>query len=215
MIRIVLADDHLLFRSMLEEMLKRDEDLEVVASCADGNAALESCQKQQPDLVILDIGMPEKGGIEALREIKSRYPQMKAVMLTTFEDDANIKAAIRLGADGYLIKDMKPEILIMSLKCIYNNMVLFNRGAYALLKAAVADDEATENKTVQIENMIFNPIDIKIMQLIVRGKTNRDIGLALNYSEGTIKNKISKLLSITGFSDRTELSVFTINNGLV
>jgi DNA-binding NarL/FixJ family response regulator len=215
MIRILLADDHLLFRSMLEEMLKRDGGLEVVASCGDGDAVLDSCLRQKPDIALLDIGMPGKGGIEALKEIKDSYPQIKVVMLTTFEDDENIRSAVRLGADGYLIKDMKPEILIMSLKCIYNNMVLFHKGAYQLLQSAVTDAHSTKDKKVQIDNMVFDAVDIKIMQLIVQGKSNRDIGNVLNYSEGTIKNKISKLLSMTGFNDRTELSVFAINHQIV
>lgn len=215
MIRILLADDHLLFRSMLEEMLKRDDELEIVASCADGDDVLESCKIQKPDIAILDIGMPGKGGIEALREIKSHYSGIKVVMLTTFEDDENIKSAVELGADGYLIKDMKPETLIMSLKCIHNHMVLFHKSAYQLLQTAVSEVHGTKNKKVQIDYMVFDAVDIKIMQLIVQGKSNREIGTALNYSEGTIKNKISKLLSLTGFSDRTELSVFAIHHELV
>ncbi len=215
MIHILIADDHLLFRSMLEEMLKRDNELEIVASCADGNSVMQSCQKLKPDIALLDIGMPGKGGIEALKEMKEIYPEMKVVMLTTFEDDENIKSAIELGADGYLIKDMKPEILIMSLKCIYHNMVLFHRSVYGLLRTSVLDIQSDKNKKIQIENMFFDAIDIKIMQLIVMGKSNRDIGIALNYSEGTIKNKITKLLSQTGFSNRTELSVFAINHNFV
>lgn len=220
MIHILLADDHLLFRSMLEEMLKRDNELEIVASCADGNAILDECNKWQPDIALLDIGMPGKGGLEVLKEIKEikeNYPQMKVVMLTTFEDVEKMKTAALHGADGYLIKDMKPETLIMSLKCIYNNMVLFQKGIFEFLQEAVSDSDAhtTKNQKVQIQDMVFDATDIKIMQLIVQGKSNREIGGLLNYSEGTIKNKISRLLSITNFSDRTELSVFAINQGIV
>lgn len=215
MIRILIADDHLLFRSMLEEMLKRDGALEVVASCADGDEVLKNCHMKKPDIALLDIGMPGKGGIEALKEIKDKWSPIKVVMLTTFEDDENIKSAVQLGADGYLIKDMKPEILIMSLKCIHHNMVLFHRGAYGFLRSSVSDICNEKNKKVQIDNMFFDAVDIKIMQLIVQGKSNRDIGLALNYSEGTIKNKVTRLLSQTGFCNRTELSVFAINHELV
>lgn len=215
MIRILIADDHLLFRSMLEEMLKRDGDLKIVASCADGDEVLQNCSMEKPDIALLDIGMPGKGGIEALKEIKTKWPQIKVIMLTTFEDNENIKSAVNLGADGYLIKDMKPEILIMSLKCIYHNMVLFHKGVYNVLHSAVLDACCEKDKKVEIDNMLFDAVDIKIMQLIVQGKSNRDIGLALNYSEGTIKNKVTKLLSQTGFSNRTELSVFAINHQLV
>lgn len=215
MIRILVADDHLLFRSMLEEMLRRDDDFEIIASCSNGLDVLRCCREQTLDIALLDIGMPGKGGIEVLKDIKESFPKVKAVMLTTFEDDENIKLAVQLGADGYLIKDMMPETLIMSIKCIYNNMILFHKGAYKLLQTAVTDVHGTKGKKVTIDNMVFDTVDIRIFQLIVQGKSNKEIGAILSYSEGTIKNKISKLLSVTGFSDRTELSVFAINHAMV
>lgn len=215
MISVIIADDHLLFRSMLEEMLKRDEEIEIAASCSNGDEVLQYCRKKGSDIVLLDIGMPGKGGIQTLKELKEQYPQIKVAMLTTFEDDENIKAAVQLGADGYLIKDMTPETLIMSLKCICNNMVLFHKGAYRLLQSAVLAAHGAVDRKIKIDHMVFDAVDIKIMQLIVQGKSNREIGAVLNYSEGTIKNKISKILSVTGFSDRTELSVFAINNAIV
>jgi len=215
MIRILVADDHLLFRSMLEEMLKKDDEFDIVASCSNGHEALACCKEKATDIALLDIGMPGKNGIEALKDIKESCPELKVVMLTTFEDDENIKLAVQLGADGYLIKDMKPETLIMSLKCIHSNMVVFHKGAYKLLQTAIVDPQETKNRKITVDNMVFDAIDIKILQLIVQGKSNKEIGTILSYSEGTIKNKISKLLSITGFSDRTELSVFAINQGIV
>lgn len=215
MIRILVADDHLLFRSMLEEMLRRDDGFEIIASCSNGLEVLRCCREQTLDIALLDIGMPGKGGIEVLKDIKESFPKVKAVMLTTFEDDENIKLAVQLGADGYLIKDMMPETLIMSIKCIYNNMILFHKGAYKLLQTAITDAHGTKSRKVTIDNMVFDATDIRILQLIVQGKSNKEIGAILSYSEGTIKNKISKLLSVTGFSDRTELSVFAINHAIV
>ncbi len=215
MIRLLLADDHLLFRSMLEEMLSRDSEIEIVKTCADGESVVVSCGQVKPDIVLMDIGMPGKGGIEALKEIKASCPEVKVVMLTTFEDDENIKKAIRYGADGYLIKDMHPEVLIMSLKCIYQGMVIFHQGVYNLLQTAVCNTFLEVEKRVQIDDMVFDAMDIKIIKLIVQGKSNRDIGHHLNYSEGTIKNKITKLLAVTGLSDRTELSVFAVKHEIV
>lgn len=215
MIRLVMADDHLLFRSMLEEMLKRDDEMEIVASYADGCAALEGCKTYRPDIALLDIGMPGKNGIEVLKEIKGCCPQIKVVILTTFENEEQMKLAIQNGADGYLIKDMKPETLIMSLKCVYNNMVLFHNSIHGILQSYVPENQNIKSHKVQVDDMVFDGVDIKIMQMIVQGKSNRDIGLALNYSEGTIKNKVSRMLALTGYSDRTELSVFAINQDLV
>lgn len=217
MIRILVADDHLLFRAMLEEMLQRDNGFEITASCSNGNEVLDCCRNKPIDITLLDIGMPGKSGIDVLKDIKEQFPNIKVVMLTTFEDEENIKKAVHLGADGYLIKDMMPETLIMSLKCIHNNMVLFHKGAYKLLQTAVIDSQShtAKDKKITIDNMVFDTVEIRILQLIVQGKSNKEIGSILSYSEGTIKNKISKLLSVTGFSDRTELSVFAINHGVV
>ncbi len=215
MIRILLADDHLLFRTMLEEMIKKDSELKVIASCSNGVEVIKFCEKVTPDIVLLDIGMPEKNGIEVLKELKEKSSDIKVVMLTTFEDDENINMAIQLGADGYFIKDMRPDTLILSLKCIDQNMVIFHKGAYKLLQNAVCDSRGLIQKKVQINDMIFDATDLRILQLIVQGRTNKEIGMIMNYSEGTIKNKISKLLSMTRFSDRTELSVFAINQSLV
>lgn len=215
MIHLLIADDHLLFRSMLEEMLRRDGLLVIDASCSNGEEAVSCCRRLRPDIALLDIGMPGKSGIEALREIKESCPETRVVMLTTFEDDENIKSALQYGADGYLIKDMTPETLTMSLKCIHSNMVLFHRGAYKLLQSAVLNAAAGRDRRLKIDNMVFDAVDIRIMQLIVQGKSNREIGADLNYSEGTIKNRISRLLAVTGFSDRTEISVFAINNSIV
>ena len=213
MIRVLLADDHTLFRSMLEEMLMRDNGLTVVASCSNGEEAISCCRSSSPDITLLDIGMSGIGGIKALEAIKENCPQTKVAMLTTFEDSENIKKALLLGADGYLIKDMEPEILVMSIKCINAGMVMFHHEAYNHLKTAVSA-ESQENR-VRVGKMVFDGVEINIMRLIVQGKSNKDIGAALNYSEGTIKNKVSKILANAGLTDRVELSVFAINNGIV
>ncbi len=130
MVRIIIADDQLLFRTMLAEMLKKDAEIEIAAECGNGEETLAACFKLMPDMVLLDIGMPNKGGIEVLRELKAVLPDVRIVMLTTFEDDENIKTAVLLGAHGYLIKELTPDALIMAIKSIHNDMILFHRGAY-------------------------------------------------------------------------------------
>ncbi len=133
MIRVMVADDQMLFRTMLEEMLRKDAEIEIVASAASGREAVILALQHKPDVVLLDIQMPEKNGVEALKEIKAALPDTKVVMLTTFEDVENITASCHLGADGYLVKDMKPNILLMAIKCIYHDIVLFHRGAYSII----------------------------------------------------------------------------------
>jgi len=215
MIRIIIADDQLLFRSMLEEMLKKDDQIEIVASCATGEEALESSLKYQPDVVLLDIGMPKKGGIEALKEIKAALPKTKVAMLTTFEDEESIRSAVLLGADGYLIKELMPDELILAIKSIHRDMILFHSSVYGMLQSALNMAQKPREKKCEIGDLVFDTTEISIMKLIAAGKSNKDIAGILNYSEGTIKNKVSKILSVTGLSDRTELTVFAINNQII
>lgn len=215
MIRILIADDQLLFRSMLNEMLTKDAEIEIVASCSNGEEAVADCIRYKPDIALLDIGMPNIGGINALREIKTTLPCTKVVMLTTFEDEESIIAALQLGADGYLVKEMTPSALIMAVKCINNGMILFHSGIYRVLQSALELSRNTREQKREIGDIVFDMADISIMKLIVQGKSNKDIAVLLNYSEGTIKNKISKMLSATGLSDRTGLSVFAINNDII
>jgi DNA-binding NarL/FixJ family response regulator len=215
MIRLIIADDQLLFRSMLEEMLEKDAEIEIAASCSNGGEAVSQALKLKPDVILLDIQMPNKGGIEALKEIKSSLPDTKVAMLTTFENDENIKSACLLGADGYLLKELKPDILLMAVKCIYHDIVLFHRGVYTtLLSSGPLQSKAAEQR-FEFGSLVFDSVDISIMKLISLGKSNRDIAAALNYSEGTIKNRVSKILSTTGLSDRTEISVFAIKNQII
>ena len=146
MIRVLIADDQLLFRSMLKEMLTKDSEIEIVASCANGEEAVAECLRHKPDIALLDIEMPYKGGIEALSEIKEILPNTKVAILTTFEGDENIKTAITLGADGYLIKEMTPNALILAVKSIYNNMFLLHRGALETLQDALLFSQKSKDR---------------------------------------------------------------------
>ncbi|WHH61344.1 response regulator transcription factor [Petroclostridium sp. X23] len=215
MIKVLIADDQLLFRVMLEEMLKKDKDIEIVASCAGGEEAVKLSQLNKPDIVLLDIQMPDKTGVEALKDIKTHLPDTKVVMLTTFEDIENISAAYQLRADAYLVKDIKPDILIMAIKCIYNDIVLFHGSVFSAMVSSKMMLFQNTNDRVEIGDIVFDSVDVAIMKQIAEGKTNKDIARLLNYSEGTIKNRVSRILSTTGLSDRTEISVFAIKNQII
>lgn len=215
MIRVLVADDQLLFRSMLEEMLRKDVEIEIVASAANGSETVKLALQHKPDVVLLDIEMPEKNGVEALKEIKAALPSTKVAILTTFEDLDNIRTSCHLGADGYLVKDMKPNILLMAIKCLYHDIVLFHRSAYSAIISSKGLLPLTSTDRIEFGDMVFDHIDISIMKQIASGKTNKDIAQMLSYSEGTIKNRVSRILSVTGLSDRTGISIFAIKNQLI
>lgn len=213
--RLLVADDQLLFRTMLEEMLKKDKDIDIIASASNGKEAVDLTKKYKPDMVLLDLQMPVKTGIEALVEIKASLPDTKVIILTTFEDSKNISAACCSGADGYLVKDMKPEALSLAVKCLQYDMVVFHKAVYETLSEHNTLGLRHSSERVEINDCVFDAIDLAIIRMIVEGKTNREIASSMNYSEGTIKNRVSKILSMTGLLDRTQVSVFAIKNQIV
>jgi DNA-binding NarL/FixJ family response regulator len=215
MIKILVADDQQLFRSMLVDMLTKDPDIEVVAFADNGQEAIQLALKHHPDVLLLDIQMPIMSGVDALTDLKSQLPDAKFIMLTTFENPQNISTACSLGADGYLVKDMKPQALILAVKCVYYDMVLFHRSAYNTMLETKNIHFKDSLECMKINDQLFNGTDLQIIRLIVEGKTNREIAQILNYSQGTIKNRVSKILSMTGLSDRSRLSVFAVTHQIV
>jgi len=214
-VKIVIADDQQLFREMLREMLELDPEFTVVAACSNGQEAVDAIKVYQPDLVVLDIGMPIVNGIDALTSIKLNYPDVKVCLLTTFEDDEKIRQALIAGADGYIVKDLKPKALQLALKCILEGMVVFQKGVHQQMLHRGVVGQRTMEKRYEVEGIIFDSIDIAIIKRIASGCSNRDIAHFMNYSEGTIKNRVSKLLAMTGLADRTEISVFAVKNQLI
>lgn len=216
MIQVLLVDDQALFRLMLEEVLKSDTEIEVVDLASDGEMAVLLAIQHQPDIVLMDMQMPKKNGVEALAEIKKEVPRSKVIMLTTFEDSESITAAYLAGADGYLVKDIKPDILKMSIKCIYHNLAVIHQSAYQYLKQDYSHQyNKNAQKEIRIGDMILTGMDIEIIKLIAAGRSNKDIAARLNYSEGTIKNKITNILNLSGLTDRTQVAVFAIKNSII
>lgn len=215
MIRILIADDQTLFRSMLEVIIRSELEFELVASAANGKEALEMALLHKPDVAILDVQMPELSGIEVLYALKKQIPQTKVAILTTFEEVESITAASGAGMDGYLIKDMKPEVLIMAIKCIYHDLVLMHQGAFNVLCPEKGTYTQHSQEKVKFGDLTFDRTDLMIIKQIAEGRANKEIAKILNYSEGTIKNKVSNILSMTGLPDRGQIALFAIKNSII
>ncbi|PKM93224.1 MAG: DNA-binding response regulator [Firmicutes bacterium HGW-Firmicutes-1] len=215
MIKVLIADDQTLFRTMLETVLASDNEIEVIGTAANGMDAVQLALKYKPDIVLLDIQMPQKNGIEALGDIKEKLPKSKIIMLTTFENVESIIASANAGADGYLLKNMKPDILIMAIKCVYNGIVMIHKESYDIIFASKSGAHTKNEGRIEFGDISFDRTDIRIMAQVADGRTNKEIAQILNYSEGTIKNRISNILSITGLSDRTQISVFALKNNII
>ena len=216
MVKIAIADDQVLFRDMLSIILTQDHTFEVIGSAGDGNEILQLCDEEKPDIVLLDVNMPVADGIFALLKIKEKYPHMKVIMLTTFEEEDYLLNACTNAADGYLLKDTKPETLINTIKCVNDGLFVMHRSVQQCMVKQLAKALQTEKITeIADERFDFDPIDLKILKLLSLGKSNAEIAQSLNYSEGTIKNRISRMLDITELKDRTQLAIFALQNGII
>lgn len=212
MIRVILVDDQIILRDSLKQIMEQDEEIKVVDLAANGMEALEVSKKHNPDVVVMDIRMPEVDGIEGVKLIKKELPNVKILMLTTFVDEENIYDALNYGADGYILKDIKPEELILAIKNVYKNMVTLNKDVYK----SIINNSKTEDK-IWIKNREFNltPRELSIVNLIVDGKNNKEIASELFLTEGTVKNIVTGILDKVNLRDRTQLAIFAIKNKLV
>ncbi len=216
MIKVMCVDDQVLLRESLIFMLERDSDIEVVDGGNDGLEAVENCRKYRPDVVLMDIRMPNMDGIEATKRIKDECEGTKVIILTTFEDKASIFKAIEYNADGYIVKDIRPEELMLAVRSVHNNMFVMHNSVISVVKGELGDTSFADNTVGTLEmDISLSKMEIKIIRLMVDGKSNKEIANALNFTEGTIKNKVSKLLGKLNLKDRTQVAVYAIKHNIL
>lgn len=216
MVKIAIADDQVLFREMLDIILTQDPMFEVVGSASDGNEILQLCSEKKPNIVLLDVKMPGADGIYALLKIKENYPQIKVIMLTTFEEEDYIFKACTNAADGYILKDTKPEALINTVKCVNDGLFVMHKSVQQYIERQLTKAAKSEERFEVIEERFdFDPIDLSILKLLSMGQNNAQIAQSIKYSEGTVKNRISRMLDITTLKDRTQLAIFALQNSII
>lgn len=212
MIQLFIADDQTLFRDLLKRLISESEDFSVIGEASNSEEVYKYIGNQEPDMLLLDIRMPGTNGIEVLKEIKKTYPKIKVVMLTSFEDYITIKEALDFGADGYVTKDIHENLLLKILSCIANNYFVMDQSMHQMFYKHYKN---TKEVFYNHEGIQLNTSDIAIIKMIAEGKTNKEIGIILNYTEGTIKNKVSSILSRTDLKDRTQLILFALKNSII
>lgn len=216
MIRIAIADDQPMFRNMLVYILEQEQTFNVIGSAGDGEAVVQLCRELNPDLVLLDVKMPDCDGISALLRIKEYNPNIKVIMLTTFEEDEYIYKSCSNAADGYIVKDTKPEVLINVIKCVSEGLFVMHSSVKKfMITQMLKASESYGMKLCQNDNMVLDTVDLMIVRYLSIGKNNSEIAQLINYSEGTVKNRISRMLAMTGAKDRTQLAIFALHNGIV
>lgn len=209
MIKVVIADDVQILRQGLKAILEQDADIRVTGLAADGREAWQLARAQQPDVVLMDMRMPEYNGSYGISRIKEEFPDMRVLVLTTFDDRETVDAAIASGADGYILKEMEDEKVIQSVKAVCAGIRVFGGSVFDEMRKQLT---APIPKSALADTLTARERDI--IRLVARGMDNREIAGELFLAEGTIRNNISRLLEKLKLKDRTQMAVFAVKNDL-
>lgn len=212
-IKVLIADDIMILRQGLKAVLEQDEGLQVVALAENGKEAAEKTVVYQPDVVLMDMRMPDYDGAYGIAGIKERCPGVRVLVLTTFDDDETIERALQSGADGYILKEMEDEKVIAAVRGVYSGMSVFGDGVYGYMRGRMGQT-ASPGQEAQYTAGDFTEREREVMQLVAQGYDNKEIAARLYLAEGTVRNRISQLLEKLQLKDRTQLAVFVVKYGL-
>lgn len=209
-IRILIADDHPVVREGLFAMLSRESDFEVVGEARDGVEAVNKAKELSPEVVLMDLRMPELDGVEAMNQIKSAKPNTKFIILTTYSDDEYIFRGIEAGARGYLLKDAPREELFKAIRAVH-------RGE-SLIQPVVASkvlDRLTELSRRAPSGEELSERELEVLRLMAKGAANKEIGVELSIAQSTVKTHISTIFQKLGVNDRTGAVTEALKKGII
>jgi two-component system, NarL family, response regulator DegU len=218
---IVIIDDHQLFREGVKRILEFEPSFNVVAEGDDGSEAINLVESHEPDVVLMDINMPETNGVEATRELMNRYPDTKVIILSIHDDENYVNHALKTGALGYLLKEMDSEALVDAVKVVAEGgsyvhpKVTHNLVAEYKRLANAQNSGGFQQSEVRRPLHLLTRRECEVLQMLADGKSNRGIGEALYISEKTVKNHVSNILQKMNVNDRTQAVVTAIKNGWV
>jgi DNA-binding NarL/FixJ family response regulator len=214
MLRVLLVDDHILFRKGVASLLSGRQDIEVVGEAGDGLQAMASARETVPDVILMDIGMPECSGLEATRLIKREMPHVKIIMLTVSDDDRDLFAAIKNGADGYLLKNLEPHQFFDMLEGLRRGEVpMSGLMATKILQEFRQPDQSLAQPSQTRDEL--TPREIEVLELVVGGSTNKEIAEALSITENTVKIHLRNILEKLHLHNRIQAAVYAVRQGLV
>ncbi|MGN0429973.1 MAG: response regulator [Acetatifactor sp.] len=212
-IKVLIADDIMILRQGLKAVLEQDEELEVVALAQNGKEAFEKCRVYRPDVVLMDMRMPDYDGAFGIRAIKEQCPDIRVLVLTTFDDEETIQKAVESGADGYILKEMEDAKVIASVKTVYSGINVFGSGVYQVMKGRMNSAAPRVSASADTENAL-TPRETDIIRLVAQGYDNKEIASKLYLAEGTVRNQVSRLLEKLSLKDRTQLAIYAVKHGL-
>ena len=204
MIRVLLVDDHIMIRSGLERLLEQTEDIDVIGVAERGQAAIDLWGSLVPDVVVMDISMPDLDGIETTRRLLAAHPEAKVVMLTAHTDQGRVLDAIDAGALGYLVKDSDPSVLIEGIRAAaQGESPVDPRAAKAMISSRA-----------KVNEMPLSDREVEVLALVAQGEANKAIARRLQISEKTVKAHLTRVFSQIGVSDRTQAALWARDRGI-
>ncbi|QOR36763.1 response regulator transcription factor [Clostridium sp. 'deep sea'] len=204
---LIVDDDHMLCQSL--KQILNCQNINIVGTANNGDDAYKFCMNNQVDIILMDIRMPICDGVIATKKIKDSFPNLKIVILTTFDDDEYIAEAIRNGASAYILKTAKPTKIVETLKLTYEGDMVINSPIVNKMSSMLS-----KNPKIDYSKYSLGDNHIIIIELIAKGYNNKEISKAIHLSEGTIRNKISDILAQLNLRDRTQIAIFWHTKGL-
>lgn len=215
MIKVLIADDQELIRQSLSIILGLKEGISVIGGVSDGTEVLDFVEKEKPDIILMDIRMPVMDGVECTKRLKEKYPEIKIIVLTTFDDDKYVFSALKYGASGYLLKGISVDELEKALHVVHSGGAMINPEIASKVVELFSEMAQRDyDVMVEAENVDkITDIEWDIIKDVGRGMSNREIAEHISLTEGTVRNYISTILKKIGLRDRTQLAIWEVQSG--
>ena len=214
-IRVVIADDHVLYRRGLQMVVSQEDDIDIVGEAGDGHEAIRRTEELLPDVVLMDVRMPRRSGIEACTAIKELVPSTKIVMLTISDEESDLYEAVRAGANGYLLKDVPGEQIADGIRAVSTGQSLISpsMASKLLSEFALMIKRHEERPAMPVPRLTER--ELEVLKLVARGMANRDIAKALFISENTVKNHVRNILEKLQLHSRMEAAMYAVREKLL
>jgi NarL family two-component system response regulator LiaR len=209
MIRVLVADDHVIVRKGICALLATEPGITVVAEACNGQEAISQAQQAQPDVILMDLVMPGMDGLEATRQLTSRQPQARILVLTSFQGDDKVFPAIKAGASGYLLKDSGPEELVQAIQQVYRGESSLHPSVARKLLRELSKPPGQVPAADTLTGR-----EIEVLRLVAQGQSNREISDLLTISEATVRTHVSNILTKLNLSSRTQAALYALREGL-
>lgn len=200
-IRVLIVDDHAIVQQGLAAIINEESDMSVIGQAKDGIEAIERFRQEQPDVTLMDLRMPQMGGVEAITAICAEFNTARIIVLTTYDGDEDIYQGLRSGAKGYLLKDSKPNELRTAIRTVHDGQQYIPPNVAAKLVQRMTNPELSNR-------------ELEVLQLVAQGMSNLEISAALSITESTVKSNINRILSKLGAKDRTQATIIALKRGI-